>query len=215
MSAPGDAEFPLQPVSFSGAHGALVPLALAHERELSLAAEEGELWKLWYTAVPSPERMREEIERRLSLMEAGTMLPFTILDAQDKPVGMTSYMNIEHQVPRLEIGYTWYGRRVQRTALNTECKVHLLTHAFDTIGCIAVEFRTAFFNRQSRRAIERLGARLDGILRNHRRYPDGSLRDTCVYSITEHEWPAVRTHLRYMLTGGTASTAGKTADESE
>lgn len=187
------------PRHFSGQHGALVPLAREHEAALAAAADEGELWKTWYTTVPSPDGMRAEIERRLALQASGVMLPFTILDADSVPVGMTTYMNLELDVPRLEIGYTWYGRRVQRTALNTECKLLLLTHAFEELGCLAVEFRTAFFNRQSRRAIERLGARLDGILRSHRRFPDGSLRDTCVYSIVAAEWPAVRTNLQFML----------------
>jgi len=189
----------LQPISLTGRHGALVPLALAHEEALSRASAEGELWKTWYTNIPSPQGMRGEIERRLALQAVGSMLPFTILDSAGEPVGMTTYMNLELDVPRLEIGSTWYARPVQRTALNTECKLLLLSHAFEEIACLAVEFRTAFFNRQSRRAIERLGARLDGVLRSHRRYPDGSLRDTCVYSITAVEWPAVRTHLQFML----------------
>lgn len=189
----------LKPVSFQGEHGGLVPLAQEHEADLAAASAETELWKLWYTSVPSPEGMRAEIQRRLRLQDAGSMLPLTILDGAGVPVGMTTYMNIELEVPRLEIGYTWYGKRVQRSGLNTECKLLLLTHAFEEIDCLAVEFRTGFFNRQSRRAIERLGAKLDGILRSHRRYPDGSLRDTCVYSITAVEWPAVRTNLRFML----------------
>ena len=192
----------LEPLEFRGRHGALVPLALEHEAALARAAEEGELWKLWYTSIPSPAGMRAEIERRLALRDAGSMLPFTILDRDGEPAGMTTYMNLELEVPRLEIGYTWYGTRVQRTGLNTECKLLLLTHAFEVIGCLAVEFRTAFFNRQSRRAIERVGAKLDGILRSHRRFPDGSLRDTCVYSITAAEWPAVRSNLRFMLERG-------------
>lgn len=189
----------LAPLSLVGVHGGLVPLSRTHHDALVDAVREGDLWKLWYTAIPSPEQMADEIERRLDLQARGEMLPFTILDAQGVPVGMTTYMGIELQVPRLEIGYTWYGRRVQRTALNSECKLLLLTQAFETLGCVAVEFRTAFFNRQSRQAIERLGAKLDGILRNHRRYPDGSMRDTCVYSILESEWPAVRQNLRFVL----------------
>lgn len=189
----------LDPVSFEGKHGALVPLSQDHAEDLIDAVSDGDLWKLWYTAVPSPEGMRAEIDRRLSLQSVGKMLPFTILDRQGVPVGMTTYMNIEVDVPRLEIGSTWYGRRVQRTALNTECKLALLTHAFETLECLAVEFRTAFFNRQSRRAIERLGAKLDGVLRSHRHYPDGSLRDTCVYSIIQAEWPAVKQNLSFAL----------------
>ena len=182
-----------------GEHASLVPLAPEHTSALAAASQEGELWRLWYTQVPGPEAMQGEVERRLQLQESGSMLPFTVLDGDGIPVGMTTYMNIEAELPRLEIGYTWYARRVQKTAINTECKLLLLTEAFDVIGCLAVEFRTATFNRESRRAIERLGARLDGILRQHRRYPDGSLRDTCVYSITDAEWPAVRCNLRFLL----------------
>lgn len=189
----------LNPLSLQGCHGGLIPVALTHQSALAVSAAEGELWKIWYTSIPSPEGMQAEIERRLALWSTGSMLPFTIVDAAGEPVGMTTYMNIEADIPRLEIGSTWYGRRVQRTALNTEVKLLMLTQAFEEFDCLAVEFRTAFFNRQSRRAIERLGAKLDGILRSHRRYPDGSLRDTCVYSITAPDWPAVRTHLHFLL----------------
>ncbi|MFK7831424.1 MAG: GNAT family N-acetyltransferase [Congregibacter sp.] len=189
----------LAPLSFAGTHGGLVPLALEHHDALVDAVAEDDLWALWYTAVPSPDGMRAEIERRLSLQANGEMLPFTILDSAGIPVGMTTYMALELAVPRLEIGYTWYGRRVQRTALNTECKLLLLTHAFEQLGCLAVEFRTSFFNQQSRRAIERLGAKLDGVLRQHRRHPDGSMRDTCVYSILDSEWPGVRQNLCFSL----------------
>jgi N-acetyltransferase len=127
------------------------------------------------------------------------MLPFTVLDAAGVPCGMTTYMNADAVHRRVEIGSTWYARRVQRTALNTECKLMLLGQAFDALGCIAVEFRTHRFNHASRRGIERLGAQLDGILRNHQRLADGTLRDTCVYSITVDEWPTVSTHLRWQL----------------
>lgn len=127
------------------------------------------------------------------------MLPFTVLDASGTPAGMTTYMNVDAVNRRVEIGSTWYAARVQRTGLNTECKLMLLTHAFDTLRCIAVELRTHVLNVQSRRAIERLGARLDGILRNHMRMPNGTLRDTVVYSIIESEWPTVQAHLRWQL----------------
>ena len=140
-----------------------------------------------------------EIERRLTLQAAGSMLPFTVLDAAGTPVGMTTYMNIDATHKRVEIGSTWYAKRVQRTPLNTECKRMLLAHAFETLDCIAVEFRTHRLNTQSRRAIERLGAQLDGILRSHQRSPDGSLRDTAVFSITAAEWPAVKSHLDWQL----------------
>ncbi|MEZ4756671.1 MAG: GNAT family protein [Flavobacteriales bacterium] len=190
----------LSPITLTGQHVALEPLAQAHHDDLCNATRDGELWKLWYTSVPSPEGMRTEIDRRNALLQQGTMLPWAVRDlATDKVVGMTTYMNIEAGKPRVEIGSTWYARSVQRTALNTECKLLLLTHAFDTLRCIAVEFRTSFFNFQSRCAIERLGAKPDGILRNHARHADGSLRDTCVYSILPSEWPAVRKNLLYRL----------------
>jgi N-acetyltransferase len=194
---------PLPRVSLAGAHGSLVPLAQSHHDDLCEATRDGELWRLWYTAIPSPEGMRAEIERRLDLYAQGSMLPFAILDATGNAVGMTTYMNIDAANRRVEIGSTWSRKAVQRTALNTECKLALLTHAFESLDCIAVEFRTHFMNHQSRRGIERLGARLDGILRSHQivRHPDaeGSLRDTCVYSILAHEWPMVKAHLQHQL----------------
>ncbi|EED31379.1 amino-acid acetyltransferase [gamma proteobacterium NOR5-3] len=143
--------------------------------------------------------MLGEIERRLEEQRAGRMLPFTVLDEEGVPAGMTTYMNIDAKSPRVEIGSTWYARRVQRTALNTQCKRLLLEHAFEVLGCIAVEFRTSSFNRASRQAIERIGAKPDGILRNHSRHSNGTLRDTCVYSILESEWPGVRVQLDAML----------------
>ena len=187
-------------VTLSGRHASLEPLAAAHHADLLEAVRDGELWKLWYTSIPAPEGMRAEIERRLGLQQAGTMLPFAVRNrASGKIVGMTTYMNIDTNNRRVEIGSTWYARSAQRTPLNTECKLMLLTHAFETLGCIAVEFRTSFFNHASRRAIERLGAKQDGILRSHQRHSDGSLRDTCVYSILAHEWPAVKRHLEFKL----------------
>lgn len=187
------------PVTLEGAHATLEPLTLAHEAEAAAAAQDGELWKLWYTAVPSPEGMRREIERRLGLQQKGTMLPFIVRDQSGKLVGMTTYMNIDATHRRVEIGSTWTAQSAQRGPLNTECKLMLLTHAFETLDCIAVEFRTHFFNQQSRRAIERLGAKLDGILRNHQFASNGTLRDTCVYSVIASEWPTVKTHLRWQL----------------
>ncbi|MBQ0958246.1 GNAT family N-acetyltransferase [Ideonella sp. 4Y11] len=189
----------LQAVTLRGQHASLVPLHPDHAAALADAARDGELWRLWYTVVPRPEGMAAEIERRLGLHAAGSMLPFAVLDAQGVPVGMTTYMNIDRVHRRVEIGSTWYARRVQRSALNTECKRMLLTHAFETLDCIAVEFRTHRLNTQSRRAIERLGAQLDGILRAHQRTADGSLRDTAVYSITAAEWPTIRQHLDHQL----------------
>ncbi|HEX4347484.1 MAG TPA: GNAT family protein [Vicinamibacterales bacterium] len=189
----------LNPVTLTGAHATLVPLSLSHTTALAEAVKDGELWTLWYTWVPSPDRMAADIERRLALEAAGSMLPFTVLDAHGTSVGMTTFMNIDSVNDRVEIGSTWYAARAQRTPINTECKLMLLGHAFDVLGCIAVELRTHAANDRSRRAIERLGATLDGILRQHMRMPNGTLRDTCVYSITDGEWPAVRGRLEGKL----------------
>jgi len=187
------------PVTLAGPHARLEPLSAAHHDALCEATRDGELWKLWYTAVPAPDGMAAEIARRLALQAAGSMLPFTSFDAAGHVVGMTTYMNIDAANRRVEIGSTWTAARTQRSAFNTQCKRLLLGHAFETLDCIAVEFRTHRLNTQSRRAIERLGAQLDGILRAHQRGPDGSLRDTAVYSITAAEWPAVRSHLDWQL----------------
>lgn len=187
------------PVTLRGRHATLEPLALAHETEAIEAARDGELWKLWYTSIPAPEKMRAEIERRLGLQEKGSMLPFAVRDTAGRFAGMTTYMNIDAANRRVEIGSTWYRRSVQRTGLNTECKLMLLAHAFETLHCIAVEFRTHWFNQQSRAAIARLGAKQDGVLRNHQLLPDGSLRDTVVFSIIASEWPAVKAHLQHQL----------------
>ncbi|WP_373379732.1 GNAT family N-acetyltransferase [Cupriavidus nantongensis] len=189
----------VKPVTLVGRHVTLEPLRAEHAEGLRAACADGELWKLWYTSVPAPERMEAEIARRLALQEQGSMLPFAVRDAAGELAGMTTYMNIDANNRRVEIGSTWYARRVQRTPLNTECKLMLLGHAFDHLDCIAVEFRTHWMNQQSRAAIARLGARQDGVLRNHMRMPDGSLRDTVVFSIIASEWPAVRQHLQFQL----------------
>jgi RimJ/RimL family protein N-acetyltransferase len=194
----------IKPLTLKGSHARLKPLSHAHADGLIAAVKDGELWRLWYTSIPSPEGMAKEIDRRLSLQAAGSMVPFTVFDAEGVVAGMTTYMNIDAANRRVEIGSTWYAKRVQRTALNTECKLMLLTHAFETLGCIAVEFRTHFFNRQSRRGIERLGAKLDGILRNHQIGHNGTLRDTVVYSIIAGEWPTVKEHLAFQLARGRA-----------
>ena len=197
-------------VTLEGDYVRLEPLSLSHISDLQEATLDGQLWKLWYTSVPSPDNMRAEIERRLGLREVGSMFPFTVISltsgpGQGRAVGMTTYMNIDAGNRRLEIGSTWYRKSVQRTALNTEAKKMLLTHAFESLDCIAVEFRTHVLNQHSRRGIERIGAKLDGILRSHQinQHPDaqGSLRDTCVYSITAAEWPAIRSHLTHQLQG--------------
>jgi N-acetyltransferase len=195
-------EFPmpwLEPATLSGPYAQLKPLSHDHIAGLTEAVRDGELWKLWYTFVPKPEDMGKEIDRRLGLQASGAMLPWTVFDADGKIAGMTTYMNVDTPNRRVEIGSTWYARRVQRSAVNTQCKLLLLTHAFEKLDCIAVEFRTHFFNHASRRGIERLGAKLDGILRSHQLASNGTLRDTVVYSIIAAEWPTVRTHLNYQL----------------
>jgi RimJ/RimL family protein N-acetyltransferase len=190
----------LTPIVLRGSSVSLEPLSQLHLVPLADAVSEGELWNLWYTSIPRPEQMGTEIDRRLGLQTEGTMLPFAVIDLQTRrAVGMTTYMHADAVNRRVEIGSTWVGRRVQRTSLNTECKLLLLQHAFETLACIAVEFRTHFMNHQSRRAIERLGAKLDGVLRQHQVARDGSLRDTCVYSIIASEWPTVRAHLTWQL----------------
>lgn len=182
-------------LTLRGRHVTLVPLDRAHAEALSDASAEGRMHELWYTSIPGPTGMLAEIDRRLRLRDVGAMIPFTQLDTQGTPVGMTTYMNIDHAAPRVEIGSTWLAPKAQRGPLNTEAKRLMLSHAFDVWHCLAVEFRTHRLNQQSRRAIERLGAQLDGILRAHMKMPNGTLRDTAVYSITAADWPVVRAHL--------------------
>lgn len=189
----------IAPFSSAGTSVTLVPLQREHESALIDAVRDGEVWNNWFAAVPRPEGMAKEIQWRLSLADEGRMVPFTVINAEGKIVGMTSYMNVDSANRRLEIGHTWYAQSVQRTSLNTEAKLLLLTTAFEEYDCISVGFRTAFFNQASRRAIERLGAKLEGIWRNHLILADGTLRDTCYYSVINGEWPAVRRHLNWLL----------------
>ncbi len=193
----------LAPVTLRGQHVTLEPLCEQHTAEAAEAVRDGELWTLWYTSIPAPEAMAEGIAARLALQHKGSMLPFAVRDATGRFAGMTTFMNADAANRRVEIGSTWYRASAQRTALNTEAKLLLLTHAFEAWRCIAVEFRTHVFNHASRTAIARLGAKQDGILRSHQivQHPaaHGSLRDTVVFSIIETEWPAVRAHLRARL----------------
>lgn len=177
----------------------LEPLSIDHTSGLSEAARDGEMWRLWYTRVPHPDRMEAEIARRLELQRLGTMIPFAArrLDT-GALIGMTTYMNIDADTPRVEIGSTWNAASAHGTGTNAESKLLLLRHAFDVWECPAVEFRTDFHNQQSRAAIARLGAKQDGILRSHIR-GDGYLRDTVVFSITQAEWPGVRRGLEFRL----------------
>ena len=190
----------IEPITLTGKFVTLEPLSQEHHDGLVDAARDGDLWKLWYTSVPTPEGMAAEIDRRLDLQAKGSMVPFaTRSNATGKLLGMTTYMNIDHQTPRLEIGSTWNAASAHGTGTNPDSKLLLLRHAFETLGCVAVEFCTHWMNQQSREAIARLGVKQDGVLRSHSRSKDGALRDTVVFSILDHEWPAVRNGLEFRL----------------
>ena len=179
----------------------LQPLDLSHRNELLSAAKDGELWKLWYTSVPSEKSIDDYLAQAQQQYEQQQSLPFAVFLNQDKRlVGSTRYCHMQLAHKRLEIGYTWYAKSVQRSGVNTHCKYLLLEYAFEQLGCIAVEFRTHWFNHASRAAILRLGAKQDGVLRNHMIMPDGTYRDTVVFSITNSEWPTVKQHLKHKLT---------------
>lgn len=190
--------WPPQPTTLEGPQVRLEPLRADHAEALVQAAQDGELWNLWYTFVPHPDQVHTWIGDALSQQAAGKALPFVVVRRRDgRIVGSTRYMNVEAAQRRLEIGTTWYSLEVQKTALNTECKRLLLAHAFEALQCMAVEFRTHWFNHASREAIARLGAKQDGVLRHHQQLADGSFRDTVVFSIIAPEWPAVRRHLDF------------------
>ena len=190
----------VDPVTLTGTHASIEPLGREHEEALQRAVADGELWRLWYTTVPPPEKMGQYIAIALDMRERLDAMPFVIREkSSGEIVGCTRYFNVDATNRRLEIGHTWYSKRVQRGPINTECKLMLLTHAFEKLQCIAVEFRTHWFNHASRTAIERLGAKQDGVLRNHQVSADGWKRDTVVFSIIDGEWPAVKRHLRYQL----------------
>ncbi len=190
----------IEPVTLKGVLATLEPLAGEHASVLAKAAADGELWRLWYTSVAPPDKMHEYVATALDMRERLSAMPFVVREnATGEIVGCTRYFNVDTANRRLEIGHTWYAKRVQRTALNTECKLLLLGHAFEQLQCIAVEFRTHWFNHASRAAISRLGAKQDGVLRNHQLMPDGAKRDTVVFSIIDGEWPAVKQHLMFLL----------------
>lgn len=179
--------------TLTGDHVRLEPLSHSRVDELISASEDGSLSELWYTVVPNRKTMTEEIDRRLGLYDAGTMMPFATVDlTSGKAVGMTTFMNMKLENLKVEIGSTWLARSAQGTVINPEAKLLMLTYAFDELGCNAVELRTHEKNEQSRAAIEKLGAQLDGILRNDMVMPNGTIRNTAVYSITTEEWPTVR-----------------------
>ena len=190
----------IEPITLRGRHATLEPLGPEHLDGIRAAAADGELWRLWYTSVPAPAKADDWLAIARSMRDDQGAMPFAVRDSRDgRVVGSTRYFNVDAANRRLEIGHTWYAQRAQRTAINTECKLLLLTHAFEKLGCIAVEFRTHWFNQASRAAIARLGAKQDGVLRNHQLLPDGSKRDTVVFSILDGEWPAVKRHLGFLL----------------
>ena len=190
----------IEPVTLTGSKVVLEPLAFEHLADIISAAKDGELWKLWFTSVPSPEKAEEYIKTALDLRGNAGWMPFVVRErTTNKIIGSTRYCNVDEVNQRLEIGYTWYSESYQRTPVNTEAKYLLLTHAFEKLDAIAVELRTHWHNHKSRAAIARLGAKQDGVLRNHQKSADGVYRDTVVFSIINLEWPAVKQSLMYKL----------------
>ena len=182
-----------------GRHVVLEPLQMTHVPALRQALGDGELSRCWYSNVPAAGDVERYVAAALEAQAQAAALPFVVKDAAGEVVGSTRYYALDAGVPRLNIGYTWYHPRVQRSGLNTEAKLLLLRHAFETLGCISVGFETSWFNQASRNAIARLGAKQDGVLRSHKRHGDGSRRDTVVFSIIDTEWPAVKAHLQFLL----------------
>lgn len=188
----------LSETTLEGAIITLIPLRREHAHALLDAASDGELWNLWYTSVPSSTTIQAYLDHAFNDQNIGRGLPFAVIDnATRKIIGTTRYCNADPFNKRLEIGYTWYAKSFQRTGVNTECKYLLLSHAFEHLQAIAVEFRTHWHNLASRRAIARLGAKQDGVLRNHQKSADGIYRDTVVFSIIDQEWPAVKRNLEF------------------
>ncbi|XQA76725.1 GNAT family N-acetyltransferase [Xanthomonas sacchari] len=182
-----------------GRHVSLEPLQAAHAEGLRAALRGSGLDALWYTNVPAPERVDAYVADALEVQALGRVLPFVVRDAQGEIVGSTRFYGLDPQVPTLSIGDTWYAPRVQRSGLNTEAKLLLLGHAFESLGCLSVVFETSWFNHASRTAIARLGAKQDGVLRNHKRHADGTPRDTVIFSIIDTEWAGVKRHLQFRL----------------
>ncbi|HET7145310.1 MAG TPA: GNAT family protein [Anaerolineales bacterium] len=190
----------IEPVTLSGSIVVLEPLSLEHLKGVISAMKDGELWKLWFTSIPSPETAEAYIETALGMRENAGAMPFVVRErVSNAIIGCTRYFNVDEVNQRLEIGHTWYSESYQRTAVNTEAKYLLLSHAFEKLEAIAVEFRTHWHNHKSRAAIARLGAKQDGVLRNHQRSADGIYRDTVVFSIINSEWSAVKQSLKFKL----------------
>jgi len=190
----------LEALHLKGKSCQLIPLSITHLNDLIAAANDGDIWAIRYAQVPNPETMEAEISRRLLLQEQGLMLPFTVINSEtQRIVGMTSYTQIDQDNKRLGIGWTWYAKQAQRTAINTACKYLLLKHAFENLECIAVEFKVDAFNIKSQNAVLRIGAKLDGTIRNHSKLNDGHVRNMLLYSILPHEWPNVKAHLKWLM----------------
>jgi RimJ/RimL family protein N-acetyltransferase len=190
----------LSPVTLTLSDIRLEPLSASHADGLAAAVRDGRLWELWFTVVPEPTAMAAYIDRALEGQRAGHMLPWAVRDLRTGDiVGSTRYHDIVAAIDRVEIGYTWYAKRCQRTHVNTTCKLLLMTHAFETVGARVVGLRTDGFNVASQRAIEALGAKKDGVLRHHQARRDGSARDSVMYSILDREWPDVKRHLQFRL----------------
>jgi len=190
----------IQPITLAGNYAILEPLSLEHLEGIKEAVQDGELWKLWFTSIPAPDRAEEYINIALDMRDNKGALPFIIREKESNTIiGSTRYFNVDEVNQRLEIGHTWYAESYQRTAVNTECKYMLLSHAFEKLEAIAVELRTHWHNHKSRAAIARLGAKQDGVLRNHTKSADGVYRDTVVFSIINLEWPAVKQSLLFKL----------------
>ena len=190
-----------QPVALEGHGVRLEPMALDHEADIAAAASDGRLWELWFTAIPSPDKVRAYIDTALQGQKDGFMLPWVVRElSEGKIVGSTRYHDIVAPIDRVEIGYTFYAKSWQRSHVNTACKILLLGHAFDTLGCKVVGLRTDNFNFASQKAIEALGAKKDGVIRHHAARKDGSARDTVIYSVLAKEWPDVKRHLELRMT---------------
>lgn len=199
LSHPMPNHYPPNSITLKGRHACLLPLHQSHLPGLVKAASDGRLWELFFTSVPAPDHIQDWYDTACAQESLGKSLVFTVMDQQQRVLGSTRFCNMDLPHRRLEIGYTWYAQSVQRTGINTECKLLLLEQAFEVMNCNAVEFRTDWFNRRSQAAIERLGAKRDGVLRRHMLLADGRVRDTVVYSIIRDEWEGVKANLRYQL----------------
>ncbi len=190
----------VQPIILKSEYVTLVPLAVEHATDLGKAIQDGDLWKIWYLYLPKPCEMLDAVNSYLNWQKSDNFIPFVVIDNQtSKVVGMTGYFKMFANIRRLDIGWTWYKKSAQKTNINTEAKLLLLTHAFEAKAATVVSFGVNWFNENSKRAVERLGAKLDGVLRNHVKMPNGIICDYCIYSIIDREWPAVKNSLKAKL----------------